>query len=125
MIFIVNIFSTIVSNLEQLGIGMLLFLLAYISNMGLGAYKNVKLDGNTFDWKKIKQSGIKFVTLGISIAILSIVLSVIPNYITYIGITIAPETLSTLDGVIIISSFLGATINYLIDSVNKIKEIFK
>ena len=40
-----EIIRLILVNLEQVGLGMLLFLGAYISNMGLGAYKSVKIDG--------------------------------------------------------------------------------
>lgn len=36
--------------LTLIGIGIGLFLGAYLTNTGLGVWKNVKTDGSTFDW---------------------------------------------------------------------------
>ena len=55
-----EIVNLIVLNLEKVGIGVVLFLGAYLANMGLGAWKNVKIDGYDFDWKLIAKSGAKF-----------------------------------------------------------------
>ena len=118
-----EIISLVITNLEQVGFGALLFLLAYISNMGLGAYRNVKIDGGNFDWKLIGNSIVKFIVLGLSLAILSVTVSVLPQFATYIGLTIDAETLSTIDGIVIIGSFMTATIRYVVDSISKIKNI--
>lgn len=118
-----EILNLILMNLEKVGIGVAMFLGAYLSNMGLGAWKNVKISGATFDWKLIGDSVIKFAVLGLSIAVLSVVTILIPSYATYIGIEIDPETLNTIDGIIIIGAFLTATIRYVGDSISKLKEI--
>lgn len=116
-----EIIDVICINLNQVGIGVLLFLCAYASNMMLGAWKNVKIDGSTFDWNKILQSCVKFIVLGLGIAILSMVIAIIPVYIEYIGIEVAPETLESIDAIVIVGAFLTATIKYVMDSLNKIK----
>lgn len=113
----------ILINLEKVGIGISLFLGAYIANILLGAWKNVKINGNQFDWKLILQSGVKFVILGIGVGILSIVVSIIPTYLTYIGIEIGAETMETIDSMVIIGAFVTATIKYVVDAINKIKTI--
>lgn len=113
----------ILMNLEKVGIGISLFLGAYIANILLGAWKNVKINGSQFDWKLILHSGIKFVILGIGVGILSVVVSIIPTYLTYIGIEIGAETMETIDSMVIIGSFITATIKYVADAVNKIKTI--
>lgn len=118
-----EIIRLILVNLEQVGLGMLLFLGAYISNMGLGAYKSVKIDGSSFDWKLVGNSVVKFIVLGLSIALLSVTTAVLPQFATFIGITIDAETLSTIDGVVIIGAFLTATIRYITDGIKKIKEV--
>lgn len=91
--------------------------------MGLGAWKNIKIEGDIFDWSLIVSSIFKFVVLIVSIALLSIVVSIIPVYATYVGITIEAETLSAIDSLVIIGSFLYATIKYIKDAIDKLKTI--
>lgn len=118
-----EIFNMVLINVEQVGIGLALFLAAYISNIGLGAWKNVKIEGYDFDGKAILQSLAKFGVLGVSIALLSCVVSIIPSYATYVGIEIGAETMSTINSLVIIGSFLTATIRYVVDAINKVKTI--
>lgn len=118
-----NIIELIIINLEKIGIGALLFLCAYLANMGLGAWKNVKVEGVSFDWQLIKQSIIKFIVLFSSLTLLSIVISVIPMYATYVGIDIPTETLETIDALVIIGAFLTATLRYIADAIEKIRTI--
>lgn len=113
----------VVNNLEKVGIGAVLFLLAYVANMGLGAWRNVKIEGYDFDWKLILQSVAKFIILGLCIAMLSIATSLVPVYATYVGFEIAEDTLGTIDSLVIIGSFLTATIRYIVDAISKIKDI--
>ena len=118
-----NILILILTNLEKIGVGIGLFMGAYLANMGLGAWKNVKIDGSTFDWTLIKQSIVKFIVLILSFALLSIVVSVIPAYATYVGIEISQEILETIDALVIIGAFLTATVRYVGDAVSKLKTI--
>lgn len=118
-----DIFTLVLVNLEKVGIGVCLFLGAYIANIGLGAWKNVKIDGGQFDWKLIGQSIVKFIVLILSIGLLSVVTSILPAYATYIGIEIGAETMETIDSIVIIGAFMGATIKYVSDAFEKIKTI--
>lgn len=118
-----DIFNLILMNLEKVGVGVLIFLGAYIANMCLGAWKNVKIEGSDFDWKLIGQSILKFIVLGVGIGILSCVVSVLPAYATYIGITIEQEVLDTIDSLVIIGAFITATIRYVTDAIDKIKTV--
>lgn len=113
----------IVMNLEKIGAGIVLFLIAYVANMCLGAYKNVKIEGYKFDWKLILQSVVKFIVLGIGIALLSVAITVIPHYATYVGIEISQEVLETIDALVIIGAFLTATLRYVGDAIGKLKTI--
>lgn len=115
----------ILMNLEKVGIGVALFLGAYIANILLGIWANVKIEGYEFDWKLILNSIVKFIVLGLGIALLSVVVSIIPAYATYVGITIEQEVLDTIDSIVIIGAFLTATIRYVTDGIGKIKEILK
>ena len=120
-----EIFVMAGANIEKIAIGALLFFATYLANVGLGAWRNVTIGGANFDWKLILQSGVKFVVLGLSIAMLTFALSMIPAYATYIGIEIDVETLKTIDSLIITSAFFAATIRYALDAVTKLKEILK
>ena len=118
-----EIFNTILMNLEQVGIGALLFLVAYVSNILLGAWRNVNINGDNFNWSKIGQSALKFVVLGLGIGLLSTVVSVLPVFITYIGIEIAPETLASIDAIVIVGACTTATLRYVVDCIDKRKEV--
>lgn len=118
-----NILILILTNLEKIGVGIGLFMGAYLANIGLGVWKNVKIDGSTFDWTLIKKSIVKFIVLILSIALLSIVVSVIPAYATYVGVEISQEVLETIDALVIIGAFLTATVRYVGDAVSKLKTI--
>ena len=115
--------DVILMNLEKVGIGICLFLGAYLANMGLGTWKNVKIDGSAFDWNLMWQSVVKFVVLILSIGLLSIVVSVVPAYATYVGIEISQEVLETIDALVIIGAFLTATLRYVGDAIGKLKTI--
>lgn len=118
-----DIMNLVIVNLEKVGIGVVLFLGAYIANIFLGVWANVKIEGYEFDWKLIAQSLVKFVVLGIGVGILSVVVSIIPVYLTYIGIEIGAETLETIDSMVIIGAFATATVRYITDAVSKLKTI--
>ena len=115
--------SIVIANLEKVGIGVLLFLGAYLSNICLGVWRNVKIEGYDFDWKLIAQSVVKFVVLGVGIGLMSIVVSVLPVYMTYVGIVIEDETMNVLDSIVIITAFVVACGRYVKDAYGKLKEI--
>ena len=113
----------VIANLEKVGIGALLFLGAYMSNICLGAWRSVKIEGYDFDWKLIGQSLVKFAVLGLGIGLLSIVVSILPVYMTYVGVVIEDETMAVLDSVVIITAFVVACAKYIKDAYGKLKEI--
>ena len=115
--------SIVIANLEKVGIGVLLFLGAYLSNICLGVWRNVKIEGYDFDWKLIAQSAVKFVVLGVGIGLMSIVVSILPMYMTYVGIVIEDETMAVLDSIVIITAFVMACGRYVKDAYSKLKEI--
>ena len=118
-----EILTLVLINLEKVGIGIALFMGAYIANIGLGIWKNVKIEGYEFDGKLILQSLAKFAVLIISLGLLSVVISIIPAYATYIGIEIGAETMETIDSLVVVGAFLTATIRYIWDGISKLKNI--
>ena len=65
------------------------------------------------------------IVLGICIGLLTIVITIVPSFATCIGIDIGEEALTAFDSLVIVGAFLTATIHYLTDAINKIKDIFK
>ena len=120
-----EIIRIVIANLEKVGIGALLFLGAYMSNICLGAWRSVKIEGYDFDWKLIGQSLVKFAVLGLGIGLLSIVVSILPVYMTYVGIVIEDETMVVLDSIVIITAFVVACAKYGKDAYVKLKEILR
>lgn len=117
------LFELVILNLEKVGIGAGLFLGAYLANMGLGAWKNVTIEGYEFNWRLIGQSVIKYLVLIVSLGFLSVVISLVPAYASFIGIDIGAETLETIDSLVVIGTFLTATVRYITDAVSKLKTI--
>ena len=118
-----DIMTIVVDNLEKVSIGVVLFLGAYLSNICLGAWRNVKIEGYDFDWKLIGQSLIKFVVLGVGIGLLSVVVSTLPIYMAYVGIDIADDTMQVLDSIVIITAFVLTAAKYVKDAYEKLKDI--
>ncbi len=115
--------NIIFANLEKVGIGVALFMGAYVSNMCLGAWRNVKIEGYDFDWKLILQSLVKFIVLGLGISLMSIVVSILPVYMEYVGVDIADETMQVLDSLVIITAFVVACVKYVREAYEKLKDI--
>lgn len=118
-----DIMTIIVANLEKVSIGVLLFLGAYLSNICLGVWRNVKIEGYDFDWKLIAQSVVKFVVLGVGIGLMSIVVSILPEYMTYVGIDITDEAMQVFDSIVIVTAFMTAAVKYVKDAYTKLKDI--
>ena len=118
-----DIITLVLLNLEKVGFGVAIFLGAYLSNICLGIWRNVKIEGYEFDWKKIGQSVLKFIVLGLGISLMSIVVSVLPEYMTYVGVMIEDETMAVLDSIVIITAFVVACAKYVKDAYGKLKEI--
>lgn len=118
-----DMMNIIFANLEKVGIGVVLFMGAYVSNMCLGAWRNVKIEGYDFDWKLILQSLVKFIVLGLGISLMSIVVSILPVYMEYVGIDIADETMQVLDSLVIITAFVVACVKYVKEAYEKLKDI--
>lgn len=117
--------ETIVANLSKVGYGVGLFAIAYIANMLLGSWKNIKLDGAKFEWRLWVASAVKFVVLGIGLAMLSVAVTLVPYYAAYTGMSIGEDTLDAISTVVICGAFLVASTKYLTDAISKIKAILE
>lgn len=115
--------NVVIDNLQKVGFGALLFAMAYVANICLGIWKNVKIEEYSFNWKKLAESGVKFIVLVSGIGLLSVVVSIMPQYITYVGVDIPSDTLDVIDSVVIVSAFIVASCQYIKDGYEKLKAI--
>lgn len=118
-----DVMMIVIDNLEKVGMGVALFLGAYISNICLGTWRNVKIEGYDFDWRLLGQSVIKFIVLGVGIGLMSIVVSILPLYMTYVGIDISDEAMQVFDSIVIVAAFMTAAVKYVKDAYSKLKDI--
>lgn len=118
-----GIISLVITNLTKIGIGAVLFLIAYLSNMGLGAWKSVRLDGYAFDMKLILNSIVKYIVLVLSVAGLCVVVTVVPEYTNYVGLGIPDEYIEVVSNIVIVGTFITGIYIYAKDGIDKLKEI--
>lgn len=120
-----NLIMLVVENLNKVGMGAILFLLAYVANMGLGAWRSVKIDGYDFDWKLILGSVVKYLVLAASMGALCVVITLVPAYVTYVGLAIPDEYVDVISNLVIIGAFISGTCVYIKDGIDKVRDIIK
>lgn len=118
-----NILMLIGDNLIKAGIGAGMFLIVYLSNMGLGAWRSIKINGYNFDWKLIGSSILKYLVLTLSVTGICVGITMIPVYAVYVGMTIPDEFIEAVSTVVIFGAFLTGTCMYAKDGIDKIKEL--
>lgn len=115
-----NMFLT---NLQNVYIGMGIFALAYVSNILLSTFYNIKIVGFKFDWDKLITGIIKLAVFCLSIGMLCLVVTGLPIFANYVGFAITEEYMSAFDNVVIISAFLVTSCKYVVESVQKLNAI--
>ena len=118
-----EIIQAILNNLQNVGIGLLLFLLSYISNMAFAMYYNMKVVGESFDKEKMKNSLLKLLSFVIGCATLVIVVSTLPLFATYTGFELPSEFIDTFSTVAIIAVPLYASCKYALSAFSKMKDV--
>lgn len=115
--------DVILNNLINVGYGVALFILAYLSNMLFSIWYNIKVLLQPFDLKKIRDSGIKILCFGAGLTLLSLGISILPEFANTVGWEIPEEFKEVFADIAIIGVFLLVTTKYLLESWNKMKVI--
>lgn len=118
-----EIIQAILNNLQNVGIGLLLFLLSYISNMAFAMYYNMKVVGESFDKEKMKNSLLKLLSFVIGCATLVIVVTTLPLFATYTGFELPSEFIDTFNTVAIIAVPVYASCKYALSAFGKMKDV--
>ena len=115
--------QVIIDNLINVGYGVALFIGAYLSNLLFSLWYNIKMLSQPFDYNKLLNSGLKILCFGGGLALLSLVISILPEFANGVGWEIPEEYQEVFADIVIIGSFLLASVKYVVEAWNKMKAI--
>lgn len=117
------IWETILENLINVGYGVALFIVAYLSNMLFSLWYNIKMLSQPFDYKRLLNSGLKILCFGGALALLSLVVCILPVFADTVGWSIPEEYIEVFANLAVIGMFLLASTKYIMEAWNKMKAI--
>ena len=120
-----ELMQTVLTNLTDVGVGILLFVMAYVSNMALGLYYNIKVLNQPFDKNKLIDSALKIAAFGIGTGLLCVCVTTIPAFATHVGFAIPEEYSTVFQDLAILSVFIISSCKYLLEAYNKFAKILK
>lgn len=118
-----TMFSEILANLSYVGIGLLIFVMSYVSNMSFSLYYNIKMLGQTFDYNKLINSALKLVSFCVGVACLTCVITALPLFADFVGFEIPAEYVDVFSSVVIIAVPLYSSCKYGVEAFTKMKNI--
>lgn len=118
-----NILAEIVVNLQKVGIGLGIFILMYISNMGASIYYNIKILGDKFSSQKLIDSAIKVASLAVAIVAFCLSVTLVIPWVNYVGLPIPEEFSDVLNMVAMCGVALTGIVKYGKEAFSKISKI--
>ena len=118
-----DIWTQILVNLENVGIGMLLFFMAYLSNMSFSIYYNIKVLGQGFDTKKILTSVEKLIAYIVGTILLVVVVTTLPLFSAQAGLELPQEFVDTFSTMAIMILPIYASCKYALKAYSKMKSV--
>ena len=118
-----NILAEIVVNLQKVGIGLGIFILMYISNMGASIYYNIKILGDKFSSQKLIDSGIKVASLAVAIIAFCLSVTLVIPWVNYVGLPIPEDFSDVLNMVAMCGVALTGIVKYGKEAFSKISKI--
>lgn len=120
---LINFWHAIQSNLISVGIGLSIFIMAYVSNMCFSTYYNVRILGEQFEPSKLKMSGLKIVTFGLGTALLTMAITLILPWANQNGLNIPEEYTEVITTVAILGVCLTGSLKYILEAFTKMGKI--
>lgn len=118
-----ELLSNMLIALEYAGIGIVLFLFAYSSNMCFSIYYNIKILGQPWNKDKIKDSGFKILTFGVGTLLMTIATVGIPEFANVVGIELPQEYIEVFGTLAIAGTFIVCSCKYILEAFSKFKKI--
>lgn len=113
----------ILNNLTNVGIGLGIVVLSYLSNIFFGMWYNVHIMGDKFSWKKLGNSILKILAIGIGIVLLTISITLIVPFAQENGLPIPEEYQEVVQILAILTVCLSAALKYIKDAWEKFNNI--
>lgn len=117
--------DSVIVNLEYVGIGAALFLVAYLSNMAFSLYYNIEMLKQQFDKKKIINSAIKVATIVVGLTLLCVAITTLPQFVTHVGLTIPQEYADIFSNLAVLTLFVTSACKYVFEAYSKFKKILE
>ena len=111
--------------IEYAAIGVVLFLISYVSNMCFSIYYNIKILGQTFNKTKIYDSGFKLLTFGFGTLLMTIATVGIPEFASVTGIQLPEEYIEVFSTLAISAVFIICSCKYILEAYGKFKKILE
>lgn len=118
-----DIINILLQNLQNVGIGCGLFIIAYVSNVLFSLWYNIKILCQKFDYKRLINSVLKILAFGGGTCLLVTGITLIPHFANYVGFTIPEEYVEVFQDLAILSVFIIAACRYLMEAYTKFKLI--
>lgn len=115
----------IITNLTWVGYSMGILSMAWLSNFAFSIYFNIKVVEELFDMKKLIDGVERLLALCAGIGLLSLVITLFPIFMTYVGIPINEEYTELFSILTIIILFGNSTIKYAKQSYDTLKQILE
>lgn len=113
----------VLNNLMSIGLGLLIFLMSYGSNMAFSIYYNIKILGEEFSSDKIKHSITKIACFAIGTCLLTMAVTMILPWANANGLTIPEEYSDVITTVATLAICLTGSLKYITEAVSKMGKI--
>lgn len=120
-----EIYSLMLENLTNAGIGILIFLLGYLANISFSLYYNIKVLGQSFNKEQMWNSFLRIITFAVGICCLVVVITALPLFANYMGLPLPDEFVNNLTMVAIIGFPLYLASKYALMAFEKMKKILE
>lgn len=117
--------NILLENLTNTGIGVALYICAYLANMAFSLYYNIKILRQPYDPEKLKNSLIKVGTFAIGTFLLCVTVTTIPQFSNAVGFEIPTEYSEVFADLAIIGVFLYTACRYAFEAFSKMKAILE
>lgn len=111
----------IINNLQMVFMAMCFLILAWLCNMLLSLYHNISICNEKFEVKKFARGIVKVIVLCISTGIITLIMTLFPEYLTKFGIQI--EGLESFNVMAIAIAYATVAYKYLKKAVVKLMAI--
>lgn len=117
--------ESLISNLELMGILVIMLAGTTIANILFGLYENIEIKNEAFNWGKLLHGLKKFGVLAVGSACLMTVFALLPGVLSLWQIEVDPQIIEGISAGVIVLVYVVAIAMQGADAVLKLKDILK